>query len=162
MLFYRRTFPVENFKRWLWAFGTLSVVWFIIITCFSLFQCKPVAKIWDDSLEGKCMNYLHVFLGIQAFNIALDIAILCLPISAVLKLQLSRPKKFGVTFIFALSGLWVHNLRWLEILILITSPRSVVFAIIRLWVLIRDQWQTDITCKRINMSFRLTPEANSN
>lgn len=125
--FYHRTFPVQNFKKWLYLYGTLNIVWFILISCFSTFQCDPVPKLWDDSIPGKCLNYLHVFLGIQAANIALDIGILVLPIRAVLKLQISKPKKIGVTVVFALGGM------------------SVILAIIRLAVLIRDQWQTDIT-----------------
>jgi len=140
--FYQRTFPVQNFKKWLYLYGSLNIVWFLLISCFSTFQCKPVGKLWDDSIPGKCLNYLHVFLGIQAANIALDIGILVLPIRAVLKLQISRPKKIGVTGVFALGGM------------------SVILAIIRLAVLIRDQWQTDITCKYTRICFFRIQEAN--
>jgi hypothetical protein len=103
--FYHRTFPVQDFRKWLYLYGTLNIVWFMLISCFSTFQCKPVKKLWDDSISGRCLNYLHVFLGIQAANIALDIAILVLPIRAVLKLHISRPKKIGVTAVFALGGM---------------------------------------------------------
>ncbi|KAF2867546.1 hypothetical protein BDV95DRAFT_610930 [Massariosphaeria phaeospora] len=127
LLFYRRTFPVENFKKWVWFYGALNIIWFLTITFVSVFQCKPVAKAWDDSLEGRCVNYLHLFLAIQAANIALDMAILMLPIRVVWNLQISRPKKIGLIGIFALGFL------------------SVIFAIVRLWVLIRDQFQSDIT-----------------
>lgn len=105
LAFYDRIFPRNNFKKWLYTLAGLSAVWWLLITFVSIFQCTPVAKAWDNELDGYCHNYLHLFIGIQVANIVLDIAILVLPISAVMKLQMGRANKISVAGTFALGGL---------------------------------------------------------
>jgi hypothetical protein len=105
LAFYQRIFPRNNFRKWLYTLGALSAVWWLLITLVSVFQCDPVAKAWNNELEGYCHNYLHLFIGIQVANILLDIAILVLPISAVMKLQMARANKISVAGTFALGGL---------------------------------------------------------
>lgn len=129
LLFYRRMFPTHTLKRWLIFLGVLSVIWFLLIILISIFQCMPVQRAWDTTVEGKCIPYLNIFIGIQAANIVLDTAVLCLPISAVMSLQMAKSVRFTVAGIFGLGGL------------------SIVFAIVRLVVLVKDRTQTDITCE---------------
>lgn len=105
LAFYDRIFPRNNFKKWLYTFWVLSALWWILITLVSIFECNPVAKAWDNSLQGTCIPYLDLFIGIQAANIVLDIGILALPISAVSKIQMSRSNKISVAGTFALGGL---------------------------------------------------------
>lgn len=105
LAFYDRIFPRNNFKKWLYTLGVLSVIWWILITLVSIFECNPIAKSWNAELEGTCIPYLDLFIGIQMANILLDIAILVLPISAVMKLQMGRSNKISVAGTFALGGL---------------------------------------------------------
>ncbi|KAI1428589.1 hypothetical protein F5Y12DRAFT_800470 [Xylaria sp. FL1777] len=124
--FYHRIFP-RSFNLWLCILGVGSVLWWILITLVSVFQCNPVQKAWDIEVPGTCIPYLRLFIAIQVLNIVLDSAILILPISAVMKLQMPRLNKVSVAATFALGGL------------------SIVFAIVRLAILIEDMHQTDIT-----------------
>lgn len=62
-------------------------------------------KAWDDELDGYCIPYLDIFIGIQVANILLDIAILCLPITAIMGLQMSKANKISVAATFGLGGL---------------------------------------------------------
>ncbi|RYO94431.1 hypothetical protein DL766_002779 [Monosporascus sp. MC13-8B] len=127
LAFYDRIFPRNNFKKWRIVLAVCSVIWWILITFVTIFQCNPIRKAWEFELPGECHPYLYLFIAIQVLNIVLDCAILVLPISAVMKLQMSRANKIGVAGIFALGGL------------------SIIFAIIRLAILIKDRDQTDIT-----------------
>jgi len=131
LLFYHRVFG-RKYRTWLIVLATLSIIWWIVISLASAFQCTPVAKSWNPELPGKCIPYLNIFIGIQCTNIALDIAILVLLISAVVKLQMSTAKKYSVGGTFGLGGL------------------SIVFAAVRLYILIRDQNQTDVSCKYLH------------
>ncbi|KAL1963601.1 hypothetical protein VTN77DRAFT_8046 [Rasamsonia byssochlamydoides] len=127
LYFYRRIFPGADLKIWLMVLGTLSLVWFILITLISVFQCNPVQKAWEAEIPGYCIPYLDIFIGIQVANIVLDAAILCLPITTVVKLHMTVSTKISVAGTFGLGGL------------------SIVFAIVRLAILILDRKQTDIT-----------------
>ncbi|KAL1983622.1 hypothetical protein VTN96DRAFT_10201 [Rasamsonia emersonii] len=127
LYFYRRIFPGADLKIWLMVLGALSLIWFILITLISVFQCMPVQKAWEAELPGYCIPYLDIFIGMQVANIVLDIAILCLPITTVLKLHMTVSTKISVAGTFGLGGL------------------SIVFAIIRLAILVLDRKQTDIT-----------------
>ncbi|KAK4115989.1 hypothetical protein N656DRAFT_678482, partial [Canariomyces notabilis] len=103
LAFYARIFPRNNFKWWLISLGVASGAWWILITLASVLQCNPVQKNWDDSLPGYCINYLDLYIAIQVLNIVLDIAILALPISTVMKLQMGRANKISVAMTFALG-----------------------------------------------------------
>lgn len=105
LYFYRRIFPGADLKIWLMVLGALSLIWFILITLISVFQCMPVQKAWEAELPGYCIPYLDIFIGMQVANIVLDIAILCLPITTVLKLHMTVSTKISVAGTFGLGGL---------------------------------------------------------
>jgi hypothetical protein len=63
----------------------------------------------------------------QVANIVLDISILVLPIRAVMGLQMTKANKISVAGTFSLAGL------------------SIIFAVVRLAILVMDMTQTDIT-----------------
>jgi len=104
LAFYNRIFP-QTFRLWLYCLGVGSVLWWILITFVSVFQCNPVQKAWDIEVPGTCIPYLRLFIAIQVLNIVLDSAILILPISAVMKLQMPRLNKISVAATFGLGGL---------------------------------------------------------
>lgn len=90
---------------WLIVLGALSLIWFILITLISVFQCMPVQKAWEAELPGHCIPYLDIFIGMQVANIVLDTAILCLPITTVMKLHMTVSTKISVAGTFGLGGL---------------------------------------------------------
>ena len=105
LFFYRRVFPNAKFRVWLLVLGALSAAWWVLISLVAAFECVPVQKAWDASLDGHCIPYLDIFIGIQVANIILDAAVICLPISAVLGLQMSKINKISVAATFGLGGL---------------------------------------------------------
>lgn len=68
-------------------------------------QCTPRSKIWDSSTHGTCINESALLNTSGFFNTITDYIILILPISSVLRLQLSRTKKILVVLVFTF-GLW--------------------------------------------------------
>lgn len=58
-------------------------------------------------MPGECIDQRKLIIAAQAWNIALDIVILALPVSALCRLQMSKVKKISVAAVFALGGLYV-------------------------------------------------------
>jgi hypothetical protein len=104
LLFYHRLFSIKV-RQPIIILGALSVTWWIVVSLVSAFQCTPVQKVWDDSIPVTCIRAIEIFIVVQVINIILDIAILCLPISVVMGLKLSKAKKYSVAGTFALGGL---------------------------------------------------------
>lgn len=88
-----------------WALIIANAVCYIIVMFLFIFECNPRQKIWNPSVEGKCMNTGNAVLAISAVNLASDVAILILPMFSVWNLQMPFRKKVGVVAIFSLGVL---------------------------------------------------------
>ncbi|KAF4460611.1 integral membrane PTH11 [Fusarium albosuccineum] len=83
----------------------LLVVFFLVIFFHIIFQCFPHDKRWSQDPDYQCdpkdaeINYWLTII----LNIGTDVAIISLPISMVLQLQMKPKQKFGVAAIFALG-----------------------------------------------------------
>ena len=84
-------------------FVTISWAFSIILAC--VFQCTPVARTWDKSIPGHCINLKGSFIGNAVPNIATDIAILTLPVSRVWRIQASLSERLSIIGIFLLGTL---------------------------------------------------------
>ncbi|RSL96757.1 hypothetical protein CEP52_011303 [Fusarium oligoseptatum] len=75
-------------------------------TCTMIFQCTPIPFFWfgwAGEMTGKCID-INLFSWIRAaIEIAIDVAILSLPLPSVVKLQMSWKKKAQVLLMFALG-----------------------------------------------------------
>jgi len=119
LFLYRRLFLVH--QKWLriawwanivyaglWAFGSIS---------FYVFQCWPVQWYWMRYYQrfqshsgppftgtGQChaTTVQHVALP-PVFGLVSDVALLFLPLTAILKLQISQKKKLGLAGIFSVG-----------------------------------------------------------
>ncbi|KAI4178209.1 MAG: hypothetical protein LQ346_007522 [Caloplaca aetnensis] len=69
-----------------------------------LLQCRPVHKSWNPDVEGTCFPDGPTFYGLAAVTIVFDVVIIPLPIPALLKLQISKAKKWVLFFVIALGG----------------------------------------------------------
>ncbi|KAL9117370.1 MAG: hypothetical protein Q9187_006091, partial [Circinaria calcarea] len=127
LLFYRRVFATPQFRLRTNIVGAMVIMWLIVNNFLSAFQCRPIEKAWLILIPGECVDPLKYILGVHTTNLALDIIILALPVSAVWRLQISLAKKISVAGIFLLGGL------------------SVIIAIIRLIVVVTANLE-DITC----------------
>ncbi|KAL8820590.1 MAG: hypothetical protein Q9191_007482 [Dirinaria sp. TL-2023a] len=119
LFLYRRLFLVH--QKWLriawWANLIYILLWAFGATGFYLFQCWPVQWYWLRYYQkfqtdppyhrtGQCnaTTVQHVALPL-VFGLISDVAMLCLPITAILKLQVSTKKKLGLAAIFGVGTL---------------------------------------------------------
>ena len=109
---YARIFPSRGFRVASFIIGGIAVAWVISIICVSVFQCNPIAKAWNTSLPGTCINLKGSFIGNAVPNIVTDIAILSMPVHVVWGLHATLTHRLSVIAIFLLGSLYVqHTLR---------------------------------------------------
>ncbi|PVH74150.1 hypothetical protein DL98DRAFT_519467 [Cadophora sp. DSE1049] len=69
-----------------------------------IFQCTPIAFIWDRSLTGKCLNLNVIGYSGAAASILEDFFILVLPIFEIKNLQLGKGKKWNLFLMFSIGS----------------------------------------------------------
>ncbi|OLN87826.1 hypothetical protein CCHL11_00535 [Colletotrichum chlorophyti] len=104
LLMYRRIFPSRGFKIAVMILGGLTIAWWIAIVLVCVFQCTPVSKAYMPWIEGTCIDLKASFIGNAIPNIMTDVAILCLPINQVWKLQVTLAQRLSLCFMFLLGG----------------------------------------------------------
>jgi hypothetical protein len=75
--------------------GTLSITYF----------CAPIAKYWDTSIPGKCVDSVIPFWIGAIVNMATDFLILALPFWLLKPLRLPLPRMFAVALALMPGGL---------------------------------------------------------
>ena len=109
LLFYRRIFTVPKFRLATSIVGTCCVLWCLIAVGADLFQCRPISAAWTPAFAFKdppvCINSGPLFWVFAIILFFTDIAILCLPLSMVWRLQLSALQKLILSGIFMLGSL---------------------------------------------------------
>ena len=84
-------------------------MWAVICLLISVFQCRPIEAAWDLSIAAEAHCTVRPTGAISSAtslpHMALDVAILCLPIFVTRHLQLPRLRKIMVGGIFLLGGL---------------------------------------------------------
>ncbi|KAI0549702.1 hypothetical protein F4679DRAFT_246879 [Xylaria curta] len=107
LFMYYRVFHVSSaFRYQLFLSASLVVGWWVGCTVATLTNCIPLEWSWINSLADPryCFNYNIFWMASGACEILLDVLILTLPISVVVRLQFSLKQKLTVSGIFLLGG----------------------------------------------------------
>ncbi|KAF3351352.1 hypothetical protein VD0002_g5242 [Verticillium dahliae] len=102
LLQYRRIFSLQMMQRITFYAVAFIVAWSITIFFLMTLVCVPVAKFWDHTLPGRCLDSLTLWYVMAAFNLVSDFAIFGLPLPVVRSLQLPKKQK---VMLFAVFGL---------------------------------------------------------
>lgn len=104
LLFYKKVFETPGFRRW--VNGTLLVLlaWIIAFFFVTLFQDKPIRRNWEG--DGTTINWQIFYIVCIASDVALDIFILCLPLPVIHRLKINTKKKWLVSGVFWLGGVY--------------------------------------------------------
>lgn len=75
--------------------------------CWSIFGgtflCRPVAKLWEPSIPGRCMDPQKYWLSAAGVNMGMDFTVLLLPLPAITQLRLPRKQKLCLVLMFVLG-----------------------------------------------------------
>lgn len=75
--------------------------------CWSIFGgtflCRPVAKLWNPSVPGQCLDPRQYWLSAAGVNTGMDFLLLLLPLPAITQLRLPRKQKLCLVLMFLLG-----------------------------------------------------------
>ena len=79
-----------------------------------LSNCRPVAKSWNQTLEGSCSSLVTEQVITAVLVMVLDIIIAILPIPILWGLNMPTGKKWGIMLLFSLGLVWVQRFVWIS------------------------------------------------
>ena len=108
LFFYLRVFPDFRLRQLIWGTIIFDIVYGVAFIFAGIFQCWPIDynwEQWDMEHQGRCVNVNAMAWANSAISIVLDIWMIGLPMSRVLKLRLHWKKKVGVGLMFGVGTL---------------------------------------------------------
>ncbi|OAA58440.1 hypothetical protein SPI_06513 [Niveomyces insectorum RCEF 264] len=72
-------------------------------TMVVVFQCRPIAKAWDSSLEGHCYKLVPMWWCTFVFNLSTDLTLFIQPIPSMWRLHLPVAKRIGIIVMLSLG-----------------------------------------------------------
>ncbi|KAH8689164.1 putative plasma membrane protein Pth11-like protein [Talaromyces proteolyticus] len=103
LFLYLRIFVTRWFQRTCQICLAIVIAFTIGTVMSSIFQCTPVARAFDHSKEGTCINMTTFWYLNAGFNILSDLVLIFLPIPVIVKLQLPTQQKILLCGIFAVG-----------------------------------------------------------
>ncbi|KAK1849621.1 integral membrane protein [Colletotrichum chrysophilum] len=103
-MFYRIFSASKILRYCVWAIAFGLIGWGIAVVGVSIFSCTPIARFWDQTIPGTCIDSSKFYIGITVPNIIFDILTVAVPIHEVWRLQMGREKKLAITGVFLLGG----------------------------------------------------------
>ncbi|PVH97217.1 hypothetical protein DM02DRAFT_481329, partial [Periconia macrospinosa] len=103
LFLYLRIFAIKTFRRvclTMIIIITASGIAFIFLT---IFQCKPVSKVWVKSQPGTCVHLGWFRWTWASFNLLTDILIFMIPMPVISRLHMSLSKKIGLAVVFVIG-----------------------------------------------------------
>ncbi|KAJ5089758.1 hypothetical protein N7532_008442 [Penicillium argentinense] len=122
---YKRIFSSKKMNYAVNIMASFVIVWVIGNWIAGTVNCLPVAKFWDQSLEGACMGIAEFSYGQQIPNIVSDAIILIMPIKVVWSLSIPKSQKIllsGVFFIGVLTLIFDCVRLWRMIVLSESGP----------------------------------------
>ncbi|KGO43317.1 hypothetical protein PEX1_088880 [Penicillium expansum] len=101
---YFRVFPTHRMRVVCWVMITFLAIYGTWAVISAFLNCIPVAKFWDDTIPGYCLNKTKLWFSNASMHISTDIAILVIPIPALMAVDLPRKQKLALMVMFALGG----------------------------------------------------------
>lgn len=131
----------------------------------TIFQCQPLGRAFDKSIEGTCIQNNKFWFANAGFSIATDIIILLLPMPLVYQLQIPVAQKLALAGVFCL-GIFVvitSCLRVTTLDILATSPDMTYDIENVMWTIIEPNVAIICACLPMLRTFvvRLFPSLRS-
>jgi hypothetical protein len=107
LILYLRLFVTTSYSKLrllTWVMIGLTTAVTITWTFLIMLQCTPVAKAWETTLPGKCVNMTAVFYSHAGINILLDFIVYIMPIPMLWGVNRPLRDRLALIIIFAIGG----------------------------------------------------------
>jgi hypothetical protein len=105
LLLYLRIFVQKRFRMACWILLGFVTLFGIATTLASVFQCTPIARTWNKSIKGVCVNTTIFWYANAGFSIVGDLVLLALPMPILYNLKLPLNQRLAVMLVFSLGTL---------------------------------------------------------
>ncbi|PLB49360.1 hypothetical protein P170DRAFT_182674 [Aspergillus steynii IBT 23096] len=75
----------------------------LIFTFLLLFACRPIAKQWDMTIPGKCINTVASYYALAGTSLGFDLLIIALPLPVLWGLRLRLRQRIALLVIYAVG-----------------------------------------------------------
>ncbi|CAG8980752.1 hypothetical protein HYALB_00013072 [Hymenoscyphus albidus] len=104
--FYCRVFRADNgfYIRTLCLIAVIiaATIGFVVA---NIMMCTPIARVWDRSVPGTCINNEAYWVSHAVFHILTDVIIFFMPVLPVMRLNMDTRKKIAVIGAFTLGSI---------------------------------------------------------
>ncbi|KAH6722948.1 hypothetical protein BKA61DRAFT_663682 [Leptodontidium sp. MPI-SDFR-AT-0119] len=97
--------PFRKVISAVWAFISVMLVYYIIVTALKVCICTPIRSRWDPQIPGRCLDEFILYFIDSCLSIVTDLIILLLPIPLVLSLRVSTRKRIRTIALLGAGGL---------------------------------------------------------
>lgn len=97
----------SRFRIGVFTIMGVITLYYTVAILMTVFECIPVARSWDKTKHGTCINARGFYFANAAFNVASDLMVMLLPIPVIIRLQLKKAAKIGLVFLFIIGFLSV-------------------------------------------------------
>jgi hypothetical protein len=104
LFLYLKLFPQRSHRIFSYSMMVFVILTGLGCTIAGLFQCDPIPKAWNTSLDGTCFNVVALFLANAGLNIAQDFIIYILPAPTLWKVQLPLKQRLALILVFVVGG----------------------------------------------------------
>ncbi|QRD87024.1 hypothetical protein F9C07_2059499 [Aspergillus flavus] len=119
---YLRIFPSTGIRRVTWVLVAINVLYLLTYgfgTAFNFLLVSYIWTKWHGETEGSCLNFNAFGIANATTNIALDLAVIGLPLHKIAGLSVSLSKKIMLLAMFGL-GFFVTTVSILRLTVVIT------------------------------------------
>ncbi|KAK8904841.1 hypothetical protein QC760_007178 [Botrytis cinerea] len=154
---YMRIFTTPVFKRWAVSLMTIDVCFGITFFVVFLTHCNPVSQEWNPVPRGSCRSLTLSEFSSIALNLALDTAIIILPMPWLYKLQIALNHKLFVMVMFSF-GFATIAIMCYRLELTARSPSDPMIAIARVGVLSNLELWIDPAYQSSPKNFMAAPQ----
>ncbi|KAL2827879.1 hypothetical protein BJY01DRAFT_255555 [Aspergillus pseudoustus] len=119
---YLRIFPSTGIRRATWVLIGINTVYLVAFVLVTALNCLPVSYVWTKwhgETQGSCLNFNAFGIANATTNIALDLAVIGLPLHKIAGLSVSLSRKIMLLSMFGL-GFFVTVVSILRLRVVIT------------------------------------------
>ncbi|CAI7580107.1 unnamed protein product [Penicillium glandicola] len=128
-------------------FMGIMLVYYIPAVIVKIRMCSPVAKFWDQRINGTCLDQTSIILADAVVSVVSDLIILILPLPLTLTLQISAKRKMRVMAILGAGGLAVTaSIVRLALIVITGESKDVSRAFMRVNMLGNAEVSIGIIC----------------
>lgn len=100
---YMRIFQTPSYRTTCHIVQGFNLIYYVAVVLAGCLICRPLAYLWDQTMNGSCGNQKSFNLFIAVFNLLLDVTTVTLPMPVLWGLQARTRKKLIVAGMFSMG-----------------------------------------------------------